>query len=112
MGQGGQAAAPGQAPGYSYILLWGSLIAIFYFLIIRPQQQQRKKITEMLNNLKKGDRVITGGGIHGRITSLEDNVVTVEIADKVNIKLNRSSVAGVVQKTPEQKPQKDNKNDT
>jgi len=69
------------------------MFAIFYFLLIRPQQKKAKEHREMVNNLKKGDRVITSGGIHGRITSLDEGTVTVEIADKVKIKVLRGNIS-------------------
>lgn len=73
------------------------MFVIFYFLLIRPQQKKAKEHQEMINNLKKGDRVITSGGIHGTITSLDENAVTVEIADKVRVKVTRGSIAGLHQ---------------
>ncbi|MCF8110282.1 MAG: preprotein translocase subunit YajC [Desulfobacteraceae bacterium] len=72
------------------------MFVIFYFLLIRPQQKKAKAHQEMINNLKKGDRVVTSGGIHGTVTSLDENSATVEIADKVRIKVTRGSIAGVV----------------
>ena len=79
--------------------IWMFLLpfAIMYFLIIRPQQKKQKEHREMIQNLKKGDRVITGGGIHGRVTGMDDATFTVEIADKVRVKINRGNVAAVVQ---------------
>jgi preprotein translocase subunit YajC len=104
MGQGGAAAGEGP-PGYSYLLLWGSLFAIFYFLIIRPQQQKQKQHNQMINNLKKGDRVITGGGIHGRIVNLDESTVKMEIDEKVVIKVNRASIAAVLSNPQPAKPE-------
>lgn len=73
------------------------LFVIFYFLLIRPQQKKAKAHQEMINNLKKGDRVITSGGIHGTITSLDESTATVEIADKVRVKVTRGSIAALSQ---------------
>jgi len=75
------------------ILMFG----IFYFLLIRPQQKKTKQHQEMVNALKKGDKVITSGGIHGRITSVSDAILTLEIADKVRIKVARGNVATIYQ---------------
>ncbi|MFH2092867.1 MAG: preprotein translocase subunit YajC [Pseudomonadota bacterium] len=72
------------------------LFAIFYFLLIRPQQKKAKEHREMVANLKKGMRIITSGGIHGTITTVEDNTVGVEIAEKVKIKIGRGNIAMVV----------------
>jgi len=96
MGQGGQGGASG-AGGFTAFIPIILMFAIFYFLLIRPQQKKTKEHREMINNLKKGDKIITGGGIHGRITSVNDTTVTVEIAEKVRIKITRNSVAATVQ---------------
>lgn len=71
------------------------VFAIFYFLMIRPQQKQQKQHRELLGNLKKGDDVISAAGIHGKIAGIADNVVTLEIAENVRIKLEKSQVASV-----------------
>ncbi|MDI7259081.1 MAG: preprotein translocase subunit YajC [Thermodesulfobacteriota bacterium] len=72
------------------------IFVIFYFLLIRPQQKRSKDHRNLLSNLKVGDQVLTGGGIYGRITGLRDDVVTVEISDKVRVKVSRGHIAGVV----------------
>lgn len=88
--QGGDAAA-----------IWGSFLpliivfVVFYFIIIRPQQQQQKKRQQMLSELKKGDKVITIGGIHGEITALHDDDVMLRIADKVEIRIARAGISRV-----------------
>lgn len=72
------------------------IFVIFYFLLIRPQQKQRKQHQSLLSNLKVGDNVLTTGGIYGRITGIKDDKITVEISDKVRVKVNRAHIAGVV----------------
>ena len=72
------------------------IFVIFYFLLIRPQQKQKKEHQNLLANLKVGDNVLTTGGIYGRITGIKDDKVTVEISDKVRVKVNRGHIAGVV----------------
>jgi len=72
------------------------IFVIFYFLLIRPQQKQKKEHQNLLSNLKVGDNVLTSGGIYGRVTGLKDDKVTVEISDKVRVKVNRGHIAGVV----------------
>ena len=94
MGQGG---AQGQGGGFAAFVPIILMFVIFYFLLIRPQQKKAKAHQEMIRNLKKGDRVITSGGIHGTITSLDENAVTVEIAEKVRVKVTRSSISGLTQ---------------
>lgn len=71
------------------------VFAVFYFVVIRPQQQQQKKRQEMLQSLKKGDKVITVGGIHGEITDVHDDEVSLRIADKVEIRLSRSGIGRI-----------------
>jgi len=82
----------------SFIIMMAVVFAIFYFLLIRPQQQKQKELKEMLANLNHGDTIMTSGGIHGKITALTDAVVTLEIADKVRIKVSRNFIGAVIQK--------------
>jgi len=72
------------------------IFVIFYFLLIRPQQKQKKEHQNLLSNLKEGDNVLTSGGIYGRVTGIKDDKITVEISDKVRVKVNRGHIAGVV----------------
>jgi preprotein translocase subunit YajC len=74
----------------------GLLFAVFYFILIRPQQKRQKEHRQLLANLKKGDKVITTGGIQGTVVSLSDTVVTVEIADKVKVKVGRNFITGLM----------------
>lgn len=100
MGQGGQAAASGGGGFLSTPLLPIILmLAIMWFLLIRPQQKKQKEHRELLSNLKKGDMIITSGGLYGRITGVTDATLTVEIADKVRVKVGRAHVAGLAQTT-------------
>lgn len=69
---------------------------VFYFLVIAPANKQRRKTESMLSSLKKGDRVVTSGGIYGTIQGVEAEVVYLKIADNVKIKLARSAVTGIV----------------
>jgi len=77
-------------------------IAIFYFLAIRPQQRQRKAHDALVSSIKRGDRVISVGGIHGKVKRTEDNVVVIEIAKGVDIRLSRKAIAEVM--LPEASP--------
>lgn len=72
------------------------MFVVFYFLLIWPQQKKAKAHRQLLANLQKGDNVVTGSGIYGQITGITDTTVTLEIAEKVRIKISRSAVAGVV----------------
>lgn len=96
MGQGGAAGGQGAA-GFSGFIPLILMFVIFYFLLIRPQQKKAKEHREMISRLKKGDLIITSGGLHGRITGVSDTTATVEIADKVRVKIARSNVSQVIQ---------------
>ena len=72
------------------------IFVVFYFLILRPQQKQGKERKRMLSELKRGDDIVTSGGIYGKITNVaEDDLITLEIAKGVSIKITRSGIAGV-----------------
>lgn len=105
MGQGGAESAQGAGSFTAFIPLL-LMFAIFYFLLIRPQQKRAKEHRDMISALKKGDKIMTSGGIHGRILSVDDSVLSVEIADKVKIKMDSSYVASLLQSVKNQ-PSKD-----
>ena len=90
------AAAPagGGAGGFASFLPLILIFVVFYFLLIRPQQKQAKQHQAFLGDLKKGNKVITKGGIYGEITGITDTALTLEIADNVQIKVDRQSIAG------------------
>ncbi len=73
------------------------LFVVFYFLLIRPQQKQQKLRKEMLSSLKKGDRIVTIGGIHGIIKEIDEAVMAVRVADNLNLKFSRAAVDRVVE---------------
>ena len=95
MGQPPAAADGGAGGGLMSFLPLILMFVIFYFLLIRPQQKKQKEMREMLKNLKRGDRILTGGGIFGRIDSITDDKVNVEIAPGVIITVMRSYVSGL-----------------
>ncbi len=78
--------------GYEGIIMLVIMFAIFYFLLIRPQQKRAKQHRELIEALKVGDNVVTAGGIHGKVVAVQDSVVTLEIATGVKIKINRASI--------------------
>ncbi|MHB8138858.1 MAG: preprotein translocase subunit YajC [Smithellaceae bacterium] len=100
---GNPGAAGAQGAGgfgdWSFMIMMVVIFGIFYFLMIRPQQKKQKELKAMLDNLAYGDAVMTTGGIHGKVTGLTDAIVTLEIADKVRIKVARSAIGAVLQKT-------------
>ena len=74
---------------------------IFYFLILRPQTRQKKKHEDIINNLKKGDKIITRGGIYGKIVNIKgkkENIVTIDVGSNLNINIERSYISGLAQK--------------
>ncbi|KRT74242.1 MAG: protein translocase subunit yajC [Deltaproteobacteria bacterium CSP1-8] len=90
MGGKGEGAGSGLT-GLIPLLL---MFVVFYFILIRPQQKTARKHQDFVKNLKMGDRVVTSGGLHGTVTGLTDTTVTLEIADKVKVKVTRSAIGG------------------
>ena len=80
----------------STLIMFGLIFVIFYFMIVRPQQKRQKERQRMLDALKKGDKVLTAGGIHGTIMGIEEKTVLVQIADGIKVKVDRGSVSSVV----------------
>ena len=95
MGTGGKGGAGGEGGGFGAFIPLILMFAIFYFLLIRPQQKKAKAHKQLLSSIKKGDRVISSGGLHGVVTGLTDDVVTMEIAPKVRVKVSRGSISGI-----------------
>jgi preprotein translocase subunit YajC len=93
----GPSPGGGSSPGSIFIQLVPMVLvfAIFFFLLIRPQQRERQRRESMLANLKKGDRVATTGGLIGTVMGLNDRVVTLRIADSVRVECLRSAISGI-----------------
>jgi len=91
-------AAPGGPSAISQVILFGGFILIFYFLIWRPQSKRAKEHKALVSGLDKGDEVVTGGGVAGRITRLTDDYLVLEVSDGVEIKVQRQSVAQALPK--------------
>jgi len=91
-GRGGE-GAPQSGGELGMFLPMIVIFAIFYFLLIRPQTKRQKAHQTMLNELKRGDRVVTSGGIYGTIVGLTDNIIHLKIADKVKITVSKSAVS-------------------
>lgn len=85
-------AAPAGGFGMSSLIMIVMIIAIFYFFMIAPQQKKQKKINAFRNSLHKGDKVMTAGGIYGRIREVKDNYVLLEIDNNVTIKIDKNSI--------------------
>jgi preprotein translocase subunit YajC len=85
---------PGQAAPYLQLLPFALILGIFYFLILLPMKRRQKKIQEFQDSLKVGDKIVTTGGIYGKITRVNDKTLQVEVADRVRIEMARAAVAG------------------
>jgi preprotein translocase subunit YajC len=94
----GAAGAPEASPMWSFVVPMIFMVVIFYFLLIRPQQRKAKEHKALLENLKKGDRVITNGGLIGTIVNIEDPLVVIEVADRVRVEVARPYIAGFAPK--------------
>jgi preprotein translocase subunit YajC len=90
----GQGSDPTQ-----FLIMIVMFFAIFYFIVIRPQQKEQKQHQARINNLQKNDRVITSGGIHGTIRATKEKTVVVEIADGVKVTVNRQAITAVLDST-------------
>lgn len=108
MSQGGGGAQGGSGSFASFIPLI-LMFVIFYFLLIRPQQKKAKEHQRMIGELRKGDRIITNGGLYGRITGLDEHTLTVEIADKVRVKVARANTAALASTSTAPLPKKEKK---
>ena len=82
----------GQGAGWSSIIMMVALVAIFYFFMIRPQTKRQKEIRKFREALSVGDKVVTAGGIYGKIKEIKDNIIVLEIADNVRIRIDKSSI--------------------
>ncbi len=93
------APPPGQGGGggslISTIIMFGAIFLIFYFMIIRPQQKRSKEREKMLSNIKKGDKIVTSGGMHGVIAGIDEKTVLIQVSDNVKLKFERSAVASI-----------------
>ena len=96
MGASGAGGAGAQGGGMGALILPLAICVIFYFLLIRPQQKKAKEHRAMLEALKKGDKIISSGGLHGVITGIAEDAITMEIAPKIRVKISRGSVAGKI----------------
>ncbi len=96
MGAPGGAGAQGGGGGFSSLIMMVVIFAIFYFILIRPQQKKMKEHKKMVEDLKKGDRIITSGGMYATVENSTPDTLTVKIAEGVKVKITRSSVGAVV----------------
>ncbi|MCL2834020.1 MAG: preprotein translocase subunit YajC [Treponema sp.] len=109
--QGTDAASGGGASAIINFLPLIAIIGIFYFLIIRPQSKKQKETQKMLSALKKGDKVVTIGGIHGVIQTVRENSVIVRVDESTKLEFSRSAVSSIVSAAKEEKDEKESDGD-
>jgi preprotein translocase subunit YajC len=88
-----QAAAGGSEAMIYQIIMWVGIIGVFYFFMIRPQQKKQKEQKALLSNLKKGDEVVTIGGMHGKVFIVEETTVTLDLDKGVKLTFDKSAVS-------------------
>lgn len=93
-----EGAAPAQGAGIMDFLPLFALVAVFYFLILRPQQKRAKEVKQMLEAMQKGDEVVTSGGVVGRVAKLGDTYVGIEVAEGVTISVQKSAIQSILPK--------------
>lgn len=98
--QTGEPVKPGGMGQYSFIIMMVLIFVVMYFLIIRPQQKKQKEITKFRESLKKGDKIVTVGGIYGTIVEVKERFLVIEIDSNVKIRVDKSSVVKDVSDIP------------
>ncbi len=96
-GSGG-AAGGGGTQLVTMLVTFGLIIVVFYFLVIRPQNKKQKDAKKMLESIRKGDRVVTIGGMHGFVDSVKDDAVIIKVDENVKIKFSKSAVSQVLER--------------
>jgi preprotein translocase subunit YajC len=100
------AGSPGSSPNPALtialqLLQFAPIFLILYFLLIRPQQQRQKQMDRMIKALKKGDRVLTNGGLYGTVVGVDESKVVLRVADDVKLEFSKTSVVQVIGDTPD-----------
>lgn len=93
-----QAGNPQAPPQFGFFFIILATFAVFYFILIRPQQRKQKELQKAIEALRKGDRILTNGGIFGTVVSLKDNILVLKIAEDVKVEVVKSAVASIVTK--------------
>jgi preprotein translocase subunit YajC len=83
----------GKSGGMSMLLMIGAIILVFYFFMIRPQQKKQKQVQNYRNELKRGDKIVTIGGIHGKITDVQEATFIIEVEDGTKLRIEKAAVA-------------------
>jgi preprotein translocase subunit YajC len=90
-----QAAPAPSAPAWLQFVPMLLILVVFYFLLVAPMRKKQRELQQMIDKLQKGDRVVTNGGLHGEVAGIEGSVVLLKIADNVKVKVSKSAVAQV-----------------
>lgn len=96
-------APTGGASSVNMLLMMGLMIVVFYFFMIRPQMKRQKEMTKFRAALQKGDKIVTTGGIYGKIDEIKDNIIILEVALNVKLKVDKSVVLKDMSDAPVQK---------
>ena len=104
--QAAQQGAPPALVSFAPLVL---IFVVFYFLLIRPQQQKAKEQRTMIANIKRNDEVITAGGLYGKVVALTDKVLTLEVAPNVRVRVDRAQIASLVKSGPGEDPKEKDK---
>ena len=91
-------AGGGSSQLITMLVTFGLIIVVFYFLVIRPQNRKQKDAKRMLESIRKGDRVVTIGGMHGFVESVKDEAVVLKVDDNVKLKFNKSAISQVLER--------------
>lgn len=102
-------AAQGAPPALVSFAPLVLIFVVFYFLLIRPQQQKAKEQRTMIANIKRNDEVITAGGLYGKVVALTDKVLTLEVAPNVRVRVDRAQIASLVKSGPGEDPKEKDK---
>ncbi len=108
---GGASSGGGSGQLVTTFVTFGLVILIFYFLIIRPQNKKQRDAKNMLSQLKKGDRVVTAGGIRGTVLSVKEQVVVLKVDDNTKLEFSKSAISSVLEQSKEIDPPKIEKNE-
>ena len=93
-----EATGTSVASSYQPFIMMGLMVVMFYFLLIRPQQKQRKELQQRIESIQAGDKVVTSAGIHGLVHNIKEKTVVVKIADNTMVEFDKAAMAIVVKK--------------
>ena len=102
---GATGAAGGGASSWSMLIVMPLIILVFYFLVMRPQNKKQKEAKKMLEGLRKGDRIVTIGGLRGTVVSVKDDAVVLKVDDNTKLEYSKSAVATVLKREEESTPE-------